>query len=118
MAMLRSFLLLLSLCSCQSALSASVAAFGEARYAEAAHNFRLAARETMSEAERARFELYAGLNDLALGNQRRAVEHLTRARQLLESAPELFSAEEQGRLLTAWSSLGRLPGQALVPNPE
>jgi len=115
--MLRCLLLCALLCSCQSALSASLSAFDEARYAEAAREFRVAAQETLTEEERARFELYAGLNDLALGNQRRAVGHLTRARQLLETAPELFSAEEQGRLLTAWGSLGRLPGQALVPSP-
>jgi hypothetical protein len=100
-------------CSCQSALGASVEAYREARFPDAAAKLRAASCERMDETERIQFDLYSGLNHLALGNLPLAAQHLTQARAQLEARPELLSAEDQGRLFAAWKALGRLPGQSL-----
>lgn len=110
---MRFLLVCLFACACQSSLGASVEAYREARFPDAAAELRTASREPMGAEERALFELYSGLNHLALGNLSLAAQHLSRARARLEARPELFSAEEQGRLFAAWRALGRLPGQPL-----
>lgn len=101
------------LLGCQSPLTASIQAYGEARYPDAAVELRSVAPHRLQGGERARYELYAGLNHLALGNLERAVPHLTRARTLLERHPSWLSPEDQDRLFAAWRATGRAPGQPL-----
>lgn len=110
---MKRLLVCLFACSCQSSLGASVEAYREARFPDAAAELRAASREPMRAEERIRFDLYSGLNHLALGNLSLAAEHLSRTRAQLEARPELLSAEDQGRLFAAWRALGRLPGQPL-----
>jgi hypothetical protein len=100
-------------CGCQSPLVAPIEAYGEARYPDAASELRTIDVERLTPADRARFELYAGLNHLALGNFESAVQHLSSARNLLEAHPARLSPEDQARLFAAWRALGRAPGQAL-----
>lgn len=99
--------------ACSGSLDEGKTAFQEARYADAAAAFRVVETEPRDGCTQAQYELYAGLNHLALGNRSLAARHLQRARDALETHPQVFTAEEQGRLFRAWRSLGRLPGQPL-----
>jgi hypothetical protein len=94
-------------------LSASIEAYGEARYPDAADGLRSVEERRLDPDDRARFELFAGLNHLALGNLDPAVRHLSRARTLLEETPTVLNADDQARLFSAWRALGRSPGQPL-----
>jgi hypothetical protein len=99
---------------CGSALGAGIEAYEQARYPEAAREFAALDGARMSADDRARSNLYTGLNHLALGNLELAARHLTRARDALERDPWLLSAEDEARLFTAWRALGRSPGLPLV----
>jgi hypothetical protein len=103
----------LLLCCCQSPLSASIEAYGQARYPDAAEELRAVDEGALRPPQRARFELFAGLNDLALGNLLPASCHLSRARALLERRPSVLDADDQARLFAAWRALGRRPGEPL-----
>jgi hypothetical protein len=101
------------LCCCQSPLSASIEAYGQARYPDAAEGLRAVDEGALGAAQRARFELFSGLNDLALGNLAPAACHLSRARAMLERRPSVLDANDQARLFAAWRALGRRPGELL-----
>lgn len=100
--------------ACQSALGSAVSAFDHADYPLAAREFRAAAALGVDSEQAARFDLYAGLTHLALGNADLAARHLERARHVLDTEPGYFSKQERARLMSAWRALGKMPGQALV----
>lgn len=105
-------------CGCHSPLSEGVAAFEQARYPDAASHLRSVEPGQLSEAQRARLALYAGLTELALGNLDRAARQLSRAECQLFADPSALSRTERGRLESAWRSVGKMPGQALLPDPD
>jgi hypothetical protein len=61
--------------------------------------------------ERARYALYRGLTHLALGDARSADHWLTMAKRAVDSHPAWFEPREQGALLSAWRTMGRMPGE-------
>ncbi len=101
------------LAACQGPMSSGLVAFHESRYPDAAQDLRQVDEASLSEDERARLALYLGLTELSLGNQRRAMVALERARCDLERRPDSLSPSERGRLGSAWRSLGRMPGERL-----
>jgi hypothetical protein len=99
--------------ACGGPLHTAVDAFHHADYPQAAREFRLAGNSGVEPEDAPRFHLYCGLNHLALGNARLAVVHLTHARYTFDNDVLYFSVDERARLLSAWKSLGRMPGQRL-----
>lgn len=65
----------------------------------------------LSRSDWARYALYRGLTELALGNGHTAHAWLLRARLALAKRPQLLEAGERARLAAAWRSLGLLPAQ-------
>lgn len=63
------------------------------------------------EADRARYGLYRGLTELALGDVLAADRWLGPVKRALDQNPRLLDASERGRLLAAWHSMGRMPGE-------
>jgi hypothetical protein len=61
--------------------------------------------------EQARYALYRGLTHLALGDAQQADRYLRRAKRALDAHPDWFAVEERGALLSAWRSVGRMPGE-------
>ena len=92
--------------SCRSRLGHAVQAYAEARYPDAVESLRAAV-----DPEDARYALYRGLSELAVGNARSADGWLHRAWQAADRDPDVFSEEEHGRLVAAWRSMGRLPAE-------
>ena len=99
--------------ACGGAFQEARGAFDEARYADASVSFRSIDPRALDSSEQAQFDLYFGLTQFALGDLDQARPHLTRAMRALQRDPEAFDAAEQGRLLSAWHSMGRMPGQSL-----
>lgn len=99
--------------ACHSALGGGINAFHHADYPLAARELRAAAKLGVGTDDTARYDLYAGLTHLALGDAVMAIVHLTRARATLDAEPEYFSKAERARLMSAWQALGKMPGQAL-----
>jgi hypothetical protein len=104
---------LASCLGCQGPLGTGMQAFREARYAEAADQLSAVDDATLAPSERAQWALHLGLSQLALGNARQAVLHLAAVRALLQAQPAVLTAEQRGELLTAWRSLGSMPGEPL-----
>jgi len=92
--------------SCRSDLGSAVEAYAEARYPDAVESLRASA-----DPENARYALYRGLSELAVGNARSADTWLRRAWQAADRDPDVFSEEEHGRLVAAWRSMGRMPAE-------
>jgi len=97
---------------CASPLTSARQAFDEARYPDAVAEYRaLAPRVTaLDQRELFGYALYRGLAHLALGDARPAERWLLAAKRLSEASPGLISQDEQGRLLSAWRSMGHMPG--------
>jgi hypothetical protein len=97
---------------CSSSLEPARQAFAEARYPDAVAEFRALGAQLpeLGRAERFEYALYRGLSHLALGDARPAERWLLIAKRLSEASPGLATPEEQGRLLSAWSSMGHMPG--------
>jgi hypothetical protein len=97
---------------CSSPLTEARTSFDEARYPAAAAQYRaikpLADRLTASELFE--YALYRGLTHLALGDAKPAERWLLVAKRLAEQSPRLATREEQGRLMSAWRSMGHMPG--------
>jgi len=113
---MRTLWLLLSLpclAACHSALADAEAAYRAARYPAAAAQFRAAevTARRLGRPGRANYALYRGLTHLALGDARAAAHWLGYAKQCADRDPELFDAEDRGALLSAWRSMGRMPGE-------
>ena len=98
---------------CQGPLASGMQAYREARYAQAAEQLEAVTENELAPHERASWKLHLGLSQLALGNARQAVIQLAGVRALLQERPAALSVEERGKLLTAWRSLGSMPGEPL-----
>jgi uncharacterized protein HemY len=92
--------------SCRSRLDQAILAYDEARYPDAVESLRGSA-----DPGDARYTLYRGLSELAVGNARSADRWLRRAWQASDQDPDALSEEEHGRLVAAWRSMGRMPAQ-------
>lgn len=106
---------MLAASACSGSLRTAVDAYNRADYPGAARAFAHVSFDDPQSPELGRFHLYCGLNHLALGNTRLAVVHLTHARATLDQNPLYFSTDERARMLGAWRTLGRMPGQSLLP---
>jgi hypothetical protein len=109
----RSCCLALLLLGCSSPLSEARTSFDEARYPDAVSEYR-ALRPQISALPRPQlfeYALYRGLSHLALGDATPAQHWLTVAKRLWEESPELADADQRGRLMSAWSAMGRMPGE-------
>ena len=98
---------------CGSALGSALEDFEAGRHPEAAQRLRTL-EATLPELEpdqRLRYVLYRGLNELALGDARNAERWLGPLKRLLDREPLALTSAERGRLLSAWRSLGRMPGE-------
>jgi len=103
----------LGLLGCGSGLSAALQAFHDGRLPAAATALR-ALEPTLAEEsprDQARYALYRGLTELGLGNAHAAERWLESAWRADSRDPRLFDAREHGQLLSAWRSLGHLPGE-------
>lgn len=98
---------------CGSALTSAVEAFEAGRHPEAAGQFRALEVEfsAFEPDERLRYALYRGLNALALGDARNAERWLSPVKRALDRQPLALTHAERGRLLAAWRSMGRMPGE-------
>jgi hypothetical protein len=99
---------------CSSAgLAPALAAFYDGRLPEAAAELRAleGAYGSGSDVERARYALYRGLAELGLGNAVTAERWLALAWRADAADPRCFDARDHGALLSAWRSLGHLPGE-------
>jgi hypothetical protein len=61
--------------------------------------------------EGTRYALYRGLTHLALGDAAQAERWLSLAKRRSDRDLALLSAAERGRLLAAWRTMGRMPGE-------
>ena len=95
---------------CSSPLTEARTSFDEARYPDAVAQFRVVRRERLRRSELFEYALYRGLTHLALGDASPAERWLLIAKRLSEESPGLASREEEGRLMSAWRSMGHMPG--------
>ena len=97
---------------CSSPLTEARTSFEEARYPDAAAEYRAIrpGDERLSLAELFEYALYRGLTHLALGDAAPAERWLLVAKRLSEQSPGLATTEQQGRLMSAWRSMGHMPG--------
>ena len=101
---------------CSGPLSPAMHEFRRARYPEAVREFRRIEPELSgwSTERRARYALYRGLTQLSLGEAPAANYWLGYAKALDERDPSLLSPADQGRLRSAWRSLGHMDGEDSV----
>ena len=99
--------------ACGGAYRQGLGAFDEGRYPDAVGEFRRAERDfsDWSESRRIRYALYRGLSHLAVGDARETDRWLGYAKAAFDRDPDLFTHEERGRLLAAWRTIGRMPGE-------
>jgi hypothetical protein len=95
---------------CSSPLTEARTSFDEARYPDAAAQYRTLRRDGLSRSDLFQYALYRGLTHLALGDAAPAERWLVAAKRLLEESPGLASREDEGRLMAAWRSMGHMPG--------
>jgi hypothetical protein len=95
---------------CSSPLTEARTSFDEARYPDAAAEFRSLRPEGLDDTELFQYALYRGLTHLALGDAAPAERWLGLAKRLAEASPGLASREDTGRLLAARRSMGHMPG--------
>lgn len=95
---------------CSSPLTEARTSFDEARYPDAAAQFRQLRPEALPDAELFQYALYRGLTHLALGDAAPAERWLCIAKRLWEQSPAVASQEDEGRLLSAWRSMGHMAG--------
>jgi hypothetical protein len=98
--------------ACSSPLTDARTSFDEARYPDAVAEYRALAPQVaaLSRSDLFEYALYRGLAHLALGDSAPAERWLLLAKRLSEESPALASADERGRLLSAWRSMGHMPG--------
>ncbi len=101
---------------CSGPLSPAMNEFEQARYPEAVRQFRRIQPEFAgwSPRRRARYALYRGLTHLSLGEARAANYWLGYVKALEERDPALLDAADQGRLSSAWRSMGHMDGEDSV----
>ncbi len=95
---------------CSSPLTEARASFDEARYPDAVAEYRALPRARLGRADLFEYALYRGLSHLAVGDAKPAERWLLVAKRLAEESPGLATADEQGRLMSAWRSMGHMPG--------
>jgi hypothetical protein len=95
---------------CSSPLTEARTSFDAGRYPEAAAAYRAIRPARLGPEQLFEYALYRGLAHLALGDARAAERWLAFAKRLHEATPGLTTADQQGRLLAAWSSMGHMPG--------
>jgi len=97
---------------CSSPLTAARTSFDEARYPDAVAEYRALAPDVpgFTHPELFDYALYRGLSHLALGDAAPAEHWLLVAKRLSERSPTLATAEQLGRLLSAWRAMGHMPG--------
>ncbi len=107
-------LLACALGGCRSLYGEALDSYADARYPTAAARFRALEPEirTWSPHERARYSLYRGLTHLALGDARAACFWLGYAKVRSDREPNIFDTRERGALLSAWRSMGHMPGDS------
>ncbi len=116
MSPLRAFVACAALCAfvsgCRSSWELGRDHYKDARYPDALAELADAEAEypELCREERAHYALYRGLSYLAVGDAVRADGWLSIAKRELDTHPETFDPEERGRLITAWQSMGRMPG--------
>ena len=98
---------------CASPLSAAVTELESGRPAEADRRFRSLEPlfSELDSAERIRYALYRGLTHLTLGDFREAERWLDAAKRVADRDATALSDAERGRLLAAWRTMGRMPGE-------
>jgi uncharacterized protein YjiS (DUF1127 family) len=107
------FALLTVLTAACAPLRPGINAYEAGRYADARRELAEVRDRAprWSEGRRARFELYRGLTDLALGDAPRAYVRLRRVGTALDRDPTVLEASDRARFGEAWQSLGLLPGE-------
>ena len=97
---------------CSSPLTDARTSFDEARYPDAVAEYRALRLELprFGRGELFEYALYRGLSHLAVGDAAPAQHWLLVAKRLSEESPALATPEEHGRLLSAWRSMGHMPG--------
>jgi hypothetical protein len=95
---------------CSSPLTEARTSFDEARYPDAVARFRAVRRDGLSRSELFEYALYRGLTHLALGDAAPAERWLLVAKRLSEESPGLATSDQEGRLMSAWRSMGHMPG--------
>jgi ABC-type oligopeptide transport system substrate-binding subunit len=106
-------LLALLLSGCHSALDEAMDSYADARYPTASAQFRAVepAARHLNPRDFANYALYRGLTHLALGDAQAAVRWVGYAKQCADRDPLVFSDKDRGALLSAWRSMGHLPGE-------
>jgi hypothetical protein len=106
-------LLPLTALGCHSAWDDALDAYDEARYPSAAAQFRALEPKarTLAAPDFARYALRRGLTHLALGDARAAARWLGYAKQSADRDPEIFGDADRGALISAWRSMGHMPGE-------
>jgi hypothetical protein len=101
---------------CSSRMSRAQHAFDEGRYPDAVGELRSLEADAahFSPKARARYALMRGLTHLSCGDTRQAARWLSEAKLSWERDPSLFNQAETGRLLSAWRSMGLMPGEELT----
>ena len=97
---------------CSSPRTDARTSFDEARYPDAVAQYRALSPEVarLNRAELFEYSLYRGLSHLALGDAKPAEHWLLVAKRLFEESPGLATGDQEGRLLSAWRSMGHMPG--------
>ena len=97
---------------CSSPLTEARTSYDEARYPDAVAQFRAIRPSAgrLSPEDLFEYALYRGLSHLALGDAVPAERWLLVAKRLSEKSPGVASADQEGRLLSAWRAMGHMPG--------
>jgi hypothetical protein len=97
---------------CSSPLTEARTSFDEARYPDAVAEYRALGAQLprLTLPQLFEYALYRGLSHLALGDARPAERWLLLAKRLSEQSPDLATAAQTGQLLSAWRSMGHMPG--------
>lgn len=98
--------------ACAGATASAIDAYEQGRYPEALAALRQIERARgAAVANDARYALYRGLTELALGNAPRAHLWLSAAKEELARTPGALDRFDRGRLDAAWRTLGKMPAQ-------
>ncbi len=95
---------------CSPPLTEARTCFDEARYPDAIAQYRAVSPKRLSRPDLFEYALYRGLSHLALGDASPAERWLLVAKRLSEDSPGLATSDQQGRLMSAWRSMGHMPG--------
>ena len=110
-ALLCALLGLASSTACAGPLDAAKQAFDEGRYPQAMAALRHLEPSPPWSDQARRHALYRGLTHLALGDVHAASRWLTLVKRQWDMNHESLDQDDADRLLTAWRTLGHMPGQ-------